>query len=82
MPSVMGIYTPMDDLNVKRLKNVTNLALELNAELPTDIFLKGNGEIWGRFHGNGGNSPRKMTKEEVITSLYTAINGINKLISV
>ena len=57
-------------------------ALKLNAALPTGIHLKGNGEIWATLHGNEGNRPRKLTKEEVISYLWAGIDASNKMISI
>ena len=66
----------------ERLDKFKDLSLRLNANLPTDIYLKGNGEIWATLHGNEGVRPRKLTKEEVISYLWAGIDAGNKMISI
>ena len=61
---------------------LTQVALEMNKALPTDVWLRGNGELWVREHGNKNVYGRIATKEEVITFLNTAIDYGNKLLSV
>lgn len=65
--------------NEERLKN---MALQLNAEMPTEIWLKGDGSIWITTHGNQGLSPRMVTKEELIYFVQKGINAGNRMISV
>ena len=57
-------------------------ALELNEFLPTDVMLKGDGSIWVAVHGNAGGTPRKLSQTEVLNLLYSAIQIVNRMVSI
>jgi len=67
---------------IDEAQRLRKLALELNAEMPTDVMLKGDGTIWITKHGNDGLAPRRATQTEIMTLLYKAINFSNVMISV
>ena len=69
-------------MSTAKADRLTQVALEMNKALPTDVWLRGNGELWVREHGNKNVYGRIATKEEVITFLNTAIDYGNKLLSV
>jgi len=66
----------------ERLKAIQDMAFDLNASMPTDVMLKGDGSIWVTVHGNDGSRPRKMTQEGVLTLLYKAMKLGDRMISV
>lgn len=66
----------------KRFDSIYKMALDMNAELPTDVMLKGDGSIWATVHGNDGTRPRKLTQQEVLVLLYKAIRFGDRMISV
>jgi hypothetical protein len=65
----------------ERLQTLERLALELNAAMPTDVALKGDGTIWIVDPGNG-TYLRKVTQQAVLELLYTALNFSNRMVSV
>ena len=67
---------------VSRGERLYQLALDMNTDLPTDVWLRGNGEIWVREHGEKNTYGRPATKEEVITFLHTAVDYGNRMMSV
>ena len=72
----MGIKTPEE-----KLKTLEEMALRLNAAMPTDVMLKGDGSIWVQTHGNEV-LPRKATQEEILKLVYTAKQFGDIMISV
>lgn len=66
----------------EKLKKLEDMALDLNATMPTDAMLKGDGTIWVSVHGNNGIHPRKLTQQEVLTLLYKAMQFGERMISV
>ena len=60
----MNNYPQMDESS--RFKRLQEMALELNAAMPTDVMLKGDGSVWITVHGNDGVRPRKITQEQVL----------------
>ncbi len=69
-------------MSTAKADRLTQKALEMNKALPTDVWLRGNGEMWVREHGNSSVHGRVATKEEIISFLFTAIDFGNKLLSV
>ena len=66
----------------ERLKTLEDMALKLNAEMPTDVMLKGDGSIWITLHGNDGIRPLRITQEEVLKLIYAAKKFGDMMISV
>jgi hypothetical protein len=59
------------------------MALELNAQMPADVALKGDGSIWTTTHGNEGSVRlKKLTQEQVLRLIYTAKEFGERMISV
>lgn len=71
-----------NDKSTARLKELEKMALELNAEMPTDVMLKGDGSIWVTTHGNAGVKPRRLTQQEVLQLVYSAMKFGERMISV
>ena len=69
-------------MSTAKADKLIQIALEMNKALPTEVWLRGNGEMWVREHGNKNVYGRPATKEEIITYLYTAIDYGNKMLSV
>lgn len=67
--------------DAERLQTLEKLALELNAAMPTDVVLKGDGTIWVVDPGNGTHL-RPVKQQVVLELLYTALNFSNRMISV
>lgn len=65
-------YTP------KHINSINNEIIELNAKLPTDVVLKGDGTFWISVHGNDGVKLRPATNEQILKYLYIAIQFSNK----
>ena len=65
-----------------RFKRLQEMALELNAAMPTDVMLKGDGSVWITVHGNDGVRPRKITQEQVLKLIYLAKDFGDKMISI
>jgi len=61
---------------------LSDLALKLNADMPKDIALKGDGVIWLQSNNANGVRLRKASQEEVLKLIYTAIDYGNRMISV
>ena len=66
----------------ERLKKLETLSTELNSEMPTDIYLKGDGKLWVTVHGNEGVRPRPITQEEALKLIYKAKRFGDAMISV
>jgi len=66
----------------ERLEKLEHMALVLNADMPTDIYLKGDGSFWVTVHGNAGINPRKISNEEILGFVYTAMDSANRMTSV
>ena len=58
------------------------MSLEFNADMPTDVCLKGDGTIWVTVHGNEGIRWRPLGQHEVLEYMYKAINYSERLISI
>jgi hypothetical protein len=71
-----------NDKTTARLKQLEKMALDLNAEMPTDVMLKGDGSIWVTTHGNAGVKPRRLTQQEVLQLVYSAMKFGERMISV
>lgn len=71
-----------NDKNATRLQKLEKLAMDLNAEMPTDVMLKGDGSIWVTTHGNAGVKPRRLTQTEVLQLVYAAMKFGERMISV
>ncbi len=69
-------------MSTAKTDRLTQLAVEMNKALPTDVWLRGNGELWVREHGEKNFYGSPATKEEVIAYLHTAIDYCNKMLSV
>lgn len=72
----------MSEQSDDRLTKLRTLSLELNAAMPTDVMLKGDGSFWITTHGNDGGRPRKLTNEQVLKLLYSAVEFGSRMISV
>ncbi|MCK5606140.1 hypothetical protein KAR91_29850 [Candidatus Pacearchaeota archaeon] len=66
----------------EKLLELQDVSLKLNAELPTDIMLKGDGTFWVQLHGNDGIRPRKATQEEILKIVYKAMKTSERMISI
>ena len=73
----MALLTPEE-----RLAKLEHMVMEFNAAMPTDVFLKGDGSIWTKEHGNDGVTPRKLRQDQVLKIIYTAIEHGNQAVSV
>lgn len=73
----MAIRTPEEKVQI-----LSRMAGELNAAMPTDVMLKGDGTIWITEHGNAGIRPREIKQQDVLELIYRAIEYSNMLISI
>ena len=64
----------------KRLDLFDKLAWQFNAEMPSDVMLKGDGSIWIVTHGD--TKPHKISQQKAIELIYTAIHRSMQLASV
>jgi len=71
-----------NDQTANRLRKLETLAFDLNAAMPTDVMLKGDGTIWVTSHGNAGVKPRQLSQEEVLKLVYSAMKFGERMISV
>ncbi len=68
----------------QRADLLTQMAVEFNATMPVDVYLKGDGSVWVvwvKRHGNDTGA-RKATQEEVIKIIFAAIDYSQRAISV
>lgn len=66
----------------ERLELLQKLALEFNDAMPREVILKGDGSIWVADHGRQDALYRKLTQEQVLLRIHSAIQFGNKMISV
>ena len=73
----MALKSPKEKYEI-----LSDLALKLNADMPRDIVLKGDGTFWMQSNNSDGVQLREATQEEVLKIIYTAIKYGNSMISV
>jgi hypothetical protein len=66
----------------ERLRRLEIMASKLNADMPRDVMLKGDGSIWATAHGNDGAHPRRLTQQQVLELIYSAKLLGDQMISV
>ncbi len=69
-------------MSTAKADRLVRVALEMNKELPTHVWLNGDGTFWVQNHGNKERFGRPATKEEILGYLYRAIEYGNKMMSV
>lgn len=65
----------------QRLARFDKLVWEFNNEMPADVMLKGDGTLWAVSQG-GDNRPRKISQQDALKLLYTAIQRSAQLVSI
>jgi hypothetical protein len=89
MPATRTAHTPSAESSSqnieqtreqKRLENFDNLAWQLQSEMPSDVMLKGDGSLW--VVNQGDTRARKISQQDALKLIYTAILRSNQLISV
>lgn len=63
-----------------KLKKYEELALELDAALPTRVWVEGDGKMYGDFQGNSGRRVQ-LTPFEAIQLIHQAAATARRMIS-
>jgi hypothetical protein len=73
-------HAPEKTREQQRLERFDKLVWEFQNEMPSDVMLKGDGTLWTVTHGD--TRPRKITQQDALKLLYTAIQRAAQLVSI
>ncbi len=69
-------------MSMAKADRLTQVAVEMNKELPTHVWLNGDGTFWIQNVENKERFGRPATKEEILSYLYLAIEYGNQLMKI
>ena len=76
----LGVTPPAQTRDKQRLERFDKLVWDFSNEMPSDVMLKGDGSLWTVSHGD--TRPRKISQQDALKLLYTAIQRAGQLVSI